>query len=57
MAAAVAATAVQNRLQSSGSQISSAANRRVPASPRSDQTGGRPSVARPPTLPARQTRL
>ena len=30
---------------------------RCPRSPESDQTGGRPSVARPPTRPARQTRL
>ena len=54
-AVSVAAMAVQTRLALSGSQISSPAYRSVPINPESDHIGGRPSVARPPTRPARQT--
>ena len=53
----VAAQAASTRLVWIGSQLSEKAKRSVPASPESDHTGGRPSLALPPTLPARQIRL
>lgn len=56
MVAAVAAAAVQRRLQRSGSPIVSTARRRVPSRPWSDHWAERSSEAWPPTLPARQTR-